>query len=136
VDLRVWLQRLTPGVENAQEADLSSQMLWIGCYFQQSGGASFEQKSKQSPFVLPDERSQPVRHAEDEIEIVGREKFLLPRLKPFIPRVGLTLRAMAVAAGVVGDGLKTAAVALIAVTAQSGCPAARNGVQHLDLWPG
>jgi hypothetical protein len=30
----------------------------------------------------------------------------------------------------------TAAVALIAVTAERGRSAARDGVQHLDLWPG
>ena len=35
---------LSPGVENAEEADLGSKVLWIGCDFQQSVGGGGEQQ--------------------------------------------------------------------------------------------
>jgi hypothetical protein len=43
---------------------------------------------------------------------------------------------MPVAAGVVRDGLMSAAVALIAMTTERSRAATRDGIEHLDLWPG
>ena len=76
-----------------------------------------------------------VRHAEDFL-VFGRQKFLLSCSKPLIARVALALGAMAVATGIIRDGLMTAAVTLIAMSTQRGCTAARNGVEDLDLRPG
>src|ERR1017187_7300237 len=42
---------------------------------------------------------------------------------------------MAIAAGVVGDGLMPALGALVAMAAESGGAATRNGVQHFDMRP-
>src|SRR6202521_567734 len=65
VNVRMRLQGLTPGMENAQEADLSPEVLGIGSDFQQCLGAGLEQELEQDPLVLPHQRNQRVRHAED-----------------------------------------------------------------------
>jgi hypothetical protein len=39
-------------------------------------------------------------------------------------------------AGVVGDGLMPAVIALIAMSTKRSRAAARNGIKHLDLWVG
>jgi hypothetical protein len=130
------LQRLTPGMQNAQEAEFRPEMFGIGGDFEQRGGTGFKQQREEGSFVLPHQRDQAVRHAEDEVVISDRKKFLLSCSQPFITSIGLALRTMTVPAGVVRDGLMTAAVTLIAMTAQGRCTTACNGVHHLDLWPG
>jgi hypothetical protein len=49
-----------------------------------------------------------MRHGEDYVKVVGDEKFSFARIEPLLARLGLALRTMAVAAGVIRDGLVTA----------------------------
>ena len=59
-----------------------------------------------------------------------------PRLEPAFAGTGLTLRAVPVSAGVIGDGgAMSAAGALIEMTAECGGAATRNGQQHFEMWP-
>lgn len=103
--VNVWmrLQGLSPGVQDAEEADLGTEMLWIRGDFQQGGSRGIEQKSEQDLFVLPDQWDERVRHAEDEMKIIHRQHFLLALGEPGLASAGLALRAMPVPAGVVGD---------------------------------
>ena len=48
------LQSLSPGVQDAEEADLGTEMLGVRGNFQQSGSSGIEQESEQSLLVLPD----------------------------------------------------------------------------------
>ena len=130
------LQRLPPSVKHAQESDVRTETFRIGRYLQQRCSTGLKQQSKQGSFVLPNQRDEPVRHAEDDVIVSHWQKLLLPRSKPLITYVGLTLWAMPVSTRVIRDGLMTAAVALIAMAAERSCAATRDGVQHLDLWPG
>ena len=57
---------------------------------------------------------------EDHMEVARREQLLLTRRDPAFPSPGLTLRAVAIAAGVVGDGAMPAAGTFIEVAAQCG----------------
>ena len=66
---------------------------------------------------------------EHDVEIGNRQKFGLACGKPLRPRRALTLRAMAVAAGIVGDARHAAVVARLDVTAERG-GAARNDRAH------
>lgn len=77
----VWmpLQRLSPGVQNPQEADLGSEMLGIGRYLEQRFRAGLEQKPEEDLLVLPDQWNQCMRHAEDQMVVVDRQQFPLPR---------------------------------------------------------
>jgi hypothetical protein len=69
------------------------------------------------------------------VEVAGREKFSSTRSDPAIPSSGLTLRAVAIATTVVGDGPMSAAGALIEMTAECGGTTSLNGPQHFDMLP-
>src|SRR6266568_2709322 len=58
---------------------------------------------------------------EDHVQVARREKFSSTCSDPAVPSSGLTLRAMAIAAAVIGDGgTMSAAGALIEMTAECG----------------
>ena len=61
---------LTPGVQNAQEADLGSEMLWVGCDIEQRLRAGFKEEAEKNLLVLPDKRNKRMRHAENQMIVV------------------------------------------------------------------
>src|SRR5215468_10224447 len=73
---------------------------------------------------------------EDQVQVTRGEQFLPTRSDPAIPSSGLTFRAMAVPAAVVGDGgAMSAAHALIEMTTEGGGTTPLNGPQHFDVLP-
>ena len=73
---------------------------------------------------------------EDHVQIAGREKFSSTRSDPTFPSSGLTLRAVAIAAAVIGDGGTIPATgALIEMAAECGGTTSPNGQQHFDVLP-
>jgi integrase len=96
--VRMWLQRLPPRMQNAEEPNFHSEALWIGADFEHGCGAGFKQEMEERPLVLPDERYQFMGNAEHDVEVVHRQQFVLPVAQPLLPRVGLTLRAVAISA--------------------------------------
>src|SRR5712664_2976774 len=92
------LQGRSPGVQDAEKADLGTDMLWIHGYFQQSGSSGVEQESEKGFLVLPDQWNEQVRHTENEMKIVHRQQFLLALREPLLASARLTLRAMPVPA--------------------------------------
>ncbi len=50
------LKSLSPSMENAEEANLGSEMGWIDGNFRQRGGAGLKQQAEQDFLVLPDQR--------------------------------------------------------------------------------
>ena len=131
----VRLQSLPPGMQDAQEADLRTEVFGIGRDLDQRCGTGFEQELEENSLVLPDEWNQRVGHAEDEVVIVNRQQLLLAGCQPLVTSVGLALRAMTIAARVVRDGLMAAAVTLVPVSAERGRAAALDGSEHFQLWP-
>src|SRR5712664_1811545 len=70
------------------------------------------------------------------MDVARRKKFFLTSCNPAFPSSGLTLRAVAVSAGVVGDGgTMPAASAFIEMAAECGGATPRNGQQHFDMLP-
>jgi hypothetical protein len=70
------------------------------------------------------------------MDVARREKLLLTRGDPAIACRGLTLRAVAIAAAVVGNsGTMPAAGALLDMTAECGGTTPHNGQQHFDVLP-
>src|ERR1700686_646774 len=69
------------------------------------------------------------------MNVARREKFSPACRDPAFPRRSLTLRAVAVAAGVVRDGAMPAAGALIEMTAECSVATPCNGQQHFDVLP-
>ncbi len=76
------------------------------------------------------------RQGEDDMHVVGRQQFPLPRLKPAQACVRLASGAMPVAARVIGDGCMSAVGAAIAMSAQRGAAAACDRQQDLLVLPG
>jgi hypothetical protein len=73
---------------------------------------------------------------EDHVQIASREKFSSTRSDPAVPSSGLTLRAVPIAAAVIGDGGTIPATgALIEMTAECGRTTPANGQQHFDVLP-
>ena len=71
------------------------------------------------------------------MDVARGEKLLTTRFEPTVAGVGLTLRAVPIAAAVVGDGRTVPAVgALIEMPAQGGGATARDGSQHREVLPG
>src|SRR5208282_1326051 len=71
------------------------------------------------------------------MDVARGEKLLTTRLEPTSTGVGLTLRAVPVAATVVRDGRTVATVdALIEMPTQGSGATARDGSQHFDVLPG
>jgi hypothetical protein len=77
-----------------------------------------------------------MRQREDHMEVRHRQQLRATRVEPLGACVSLALGAVPVTAGVVRDGLMTAAIAQIAMTAQSRSAAAGDGVEHLTMLPG
>jgi hypothetical protein len=64
------------------------------------------------------------------------QQFGTPRVEPAVACVALALRAMPVAARIVGDGSMATARTLIDMAAQRGGAASLDGDQHFDVQPG
>jgi hypothetical protein len=75
--VRVQLQSLPPGMQDAQKAALRTEVLGIGRDLDQRCGTGFEQELEENSLVLPDEWNQRVGHAEDKVVIVNRQQLLL-----------------------------------------------------------
>ena len=46
VDMRMLLEGLSPGVQDGKHTDLRSEMLPVGCHFEQRGTAALEQQAR------------------------------------------------------------------------------------------
>jgi len=117
-------------MEHAEETDLGSQVAWIASDLKQSLSTGVKEKVVDQPFILQCERSQFPRQGEYNVHVAGRQQLPFPRMEPAQARIALTLGAVPVSARVVRDDGMSAVRALIAMSAQRGGAAARDGQQH------
>ena len=76
------------------------------------------------------------RQGEDDVDVGRGQQFATTRRDPAFTRTGLTLRAVPIAATVIGDGgTMSAAGALIDMAAEGGGATARDGQQDLKVGP-
>ena len=85
-------------MQDTEKPDFHSEALRIGADFEHGCGTGFKQETKERPLVLPDERHQLVWNAEDDVEVVHGQQFILPRAQPLLSRVRLTLGTVAISA--------------------------------------
>jgi hypothetical protein len=98
VNMRMMLQSLGPGMEHAEEADLSSQEFGISGDFDQRFSAEAKQHRVDELLVLQCKLRQKTRHCEDNMCIGNRKKLFLPSFDPTKAGVGLAFWAMPIAA--------------------------------------
>ena len=133
MDMRVEEKVLRPGVENGGEADLGSQVFRIGGDGPKGGRDGLEEEVVNDLLVVEGEGAEGVGKREDEVEVRDRQEFAPPSFEPFGFGQGLTLWAVPVAAGVVGDHLVAAAVAPVEMPSEDGGAALLHGAHHLPL---
>src|SRR3954447_11598653 len=82
MEMRMQSQVLSPGVQNAKEADLGSKVLGVGRNFKHGLSAGAEEQVIEQPRVMLTERIQQVGQSEDDMEIGHAEQVLLAPRDP------------------------------------------------------
>ena len=75
-------QVLSPGVQNAEEADLGSEVLGVGRNFEHGLGAGAEEQIVEQPWIALTERVQLVGQGKDDVEVGHAEQILFAPCQP------------------------------------------------------
>ncbi len=126
--------RFCPQVlENANHADLCSQVFGIGRDLQQGLRAGSEQQVVEQTCVVQGQHIEFMGHREHHMEVAGGQEFSLTGRQPALARLALALGAVPISARVVRDGLMSTAQARILVATQCCGTAALNGTKRFEL---
>src|ERR1019366_3869706 len=126
-------QVLSPGVQDADHADLCARVFAIDGDLQQGLRAGGEQQVVEQTWVLQGQHVEFVGHSEHDMEVTGGQQFAFAGRQPALASLRLALGAVPVSVRVVRDGLMTAARAGIAMTAERCGAAALNGAKRFEL---
>src|SRR5260221_1977222 len=126
-------QGLPPGVEQAQDANLRTEMPRIGRDLAEGGGARLEEPGVQPRTIPTGQRQQRMRQREDDVHIWYVEQVALAGVEPAFPRLGLALRTVTVPTGIIGDGLMPAGVTPIEMASEGGRATARDRPEYRAL---
>ena len=69
VDVRMVLEVLSPGVQNAEQSHLGTEVLRVASDFEQRGGAGTKEQIVEHPLVLQHQKGQFMRQSEDDMEV-------------------------------------------------------------------
>ena len=103
VDVRMMGHGRAPGMEHRGDADAGAEMLGVGRDGGQGLGRGLEQQVVDDGLVLVGDVGDGRRQREHDMKVRHRQQLGLARGQPVLCRRALALRAMPVAAGVVGD---------------------------------
>jgi len=120
-------------VEDGEDADLCTEMLGIGGDGEGGFGGRLEQQVVDDGLVLIGDVADWRRQGVDHMEVRHGQQLGLALGQPFPGCGSLTLGAMAVAAGVVGDDGVGAALAACDMAAERSRAAALDRRHHLEL---
>src|SRR5260370_12937665 len=134
--MRVKVELLTPRVQHAEEADFCTEVFGIAGHFEKSFRTGAKQEIVEDLLVQQDQRGQMTRKREDYMDVARWEKLLATWCEPAIASSCLTLRAVSISTGIVGDGAMSAASALIEMSAERGGATPRNRQEPFDVLPG
>src|ERR1700730_919284 len=136
MDMGMDPELLIPGMQHGEEAEFRAEVFRIASDFEKCFCTGAEQQIVDDFLVLQSQWSKLRRKCEDHMDVARREKLSLTCRDPAFSGRGLTLRAVSIAAAVVGDGgTMPAAGAFIEMTAECGGATPRNGQQHFDMLP-
>ena len=116
-----------------EHADLGAEMLWVSGDLAERGGARVKEPGVQAGTIPIGQRQKPMRQCEDDVHIRHVEQVALAGVEPALPRLRLTLRAVAIATRVIRDGLMPAGVTPIEMPAECGGATARDRPQDGSL---
>jgi hypothetical protein len=92
------LKVLSPGVEHAEESDISAKVLGIASQFEHRGGAGTVEQVVEQPLVLENKSGERMGQRKDDMEVRHGQQFGRARRQPFCARVPLALGTVPVAA--------------------------------------
>jgi hypothetical protein len=95
-------------MQNGEEADFSSEVLGVGGNFEHGLRAGAEQQIVEQPWVTLTQRVQLMGQGKDDVEVGHAEQILFAPCQPALACLSLALGTVAVATGVVGNGLMVA----------------------------
>src|SRR5260221_14455883 len=116
---------LAPRMEDAQTTDLGSQMARVGGDLAQRGRARLKEPGVHTTRIAVAQRQERMRQREDDVHVRDVEQLALPRRKPALTCLRLTLRTVAIPTRVIGDGAMSAGATLIEMPAERGGPTSR-----------
>src|SRR5580700_7736863 len=120
MDMGMMGEGRAPGVEDGGEADARAEMLRVGGDDDQRLGGRSEQQVVEGGLVVERDGADRRREGEDDVMVRDRQEIGFALRQPLARRRALTLRAVAVAAGVVGDAFVRAVLTALDVTAKRG----------------
>ena len=126
-------ERLAPGVQYGEEADLGAEVAGVGGYGAQCVGDGPEEQTVDDGLVLGGDLGDRRGHGEDDVEVLGGQQVRATLFQPRGAGQRLTGRTVAVTAGVVPDAPMAAVVALLDVAAERGGAALLDGRHHAAL---
>ena len=127
-------QVLSPRVQNGGEADLGAKAFGISRQLQQCLRSRVKQQFVQQPPVAEHQRVQQIGNREHHMKVRNGQHPFESLLNPGGLFASLALRAMAVAAGIVGHHLKVATRALLDVPAERRGSALHQLREHRRLF--
>ena len=133
VHVRVVRQRRAPGVQHQGGANARTQVLGVPGDGQQHLGGHVEQQAIDHGLVLVRDVGDRCRQREHHVVILHRQQVGLPGVEPALGRAALALRAVPVAARVVGHLIGSAAPAAQDVAPQRRAAALLDGRHDLEL---
>jgi hypothetical protein len=134
VNMRMMEQVLSPGMKDAEKANLSSQVFRIGGNLQESCGAGSEQERVNQLLVMKRQRSNCVGNRKNQMHVGNGEEFPLAGRQPLLPGMVQTLRTMPVPAAVVRDGRDlTASSTTVPVPSKRCRPATLDARKHFEV---
>src|SRR5687767_877826 len=119
-------QDLVPSMEDGEKAHVRAEILGFCGDGSQGLGSGLKEQVVAQTLVLQRDGCQLVGKGEDDVEVRDVEEFTLSGGEPFGSCGGLTLGAVPVAAGVVGDLFVAAGIAAKLVTAKRCRPTERE----------
>ena len=128
-------QRLPPCVQHSDDANLGAEPARIGGERRHRLSGSLEQDGIDDGLVLKGDRGDLGRQRENEMEIGDRKQVRFSRGEPLGAGLSLTLRAMSIPAGIIGDPGHAAGVASLHVTAERLGSARNDRTHHAPLNP-
>jgi len=131
--VRVMQQGLSPGMQHGKKTDFSSEVLRVGGNGAKSLGCCSEEDRVGNSFVLECYGSNLFGNRKYHVVVRNGKKFCQARFEPFGFGERLTLRAVAIATGVIRLSFRTALVAHVDVPAQKGSSADFDGAHGTML---
>ena len=128
-------QRLSPGMQDRDAADLGAEPARIGSKRRHRLSGGLEQDGIDDGLVLKGDRGDRRRQREDDVEIGNRQQVGFSRGEPRGSGWPLTLRTMPIPAGIIGDPRHAAVVASLDVAAERLGSARNDRAHHAPLDP-